>query len=177
MIKKLVVIVLILIVAGTLGVVAISAQGGTQHIDMTLNGQIMTISDGVGLFDVNLKGSPGPATASGLSYSYAVNYDGLPPGNRCVDLGGPSGLIITDRGQINMIFNDGSMLFANSTGEGYVCFVPGFAYAPYALAGGTGRYEGATGYINFDIDTHPFGPPGSPVTPETGSASGDIIFP
>lgn len=76
-----------------------------------------------------------------------------------------------------MIFNDGSMLFANAAEGGYVCFAPSFAYAPYHIAGGTGRYEGATGQINFDITAHSFGPPGSPVTPETGTASGEIVLP
>ena len=176
--KKVIVILLVLILAGALGVVAISAQGGTQHVDMSLTGTIISIGDGVGLFDVELRGSPGQANASGLSFSYPVEYNGLPPGNPCVDLGaGPSGLILNTEGQINMILNDGSMLFANAAEGGYVCFVPSVAYAPYVFAGGTGRYEDATGHINFDITAHPFGAPGAPVTPETGTATGEIFLP
>jgi hypothetical protein len=176
--KKVIVVLLVLVLTGAVGVVVISAQGGTQHVDMTLTGTVINIGDGVGLFDVDLRGSPGQANASGLSFSYPVEYSGLPPGNPCVDLGaGPSGFIITNEGQLNMIFNDGSMLFANAAEGGYVCFVPSVAYAPYVFAGGTGRYEGATGYINFDISAHPFGPPGSPVIPETGTASGEIVSP
>lgn len=177
MTKKVVIVLFVLLLAGAVGVVAISAQGSTQNINMTLTGTIISIGDGIGLFDVDLRGSPGSANVHGLSFSYQVDHAGLPPGNPCADFGDPSGLIITTGGQVNMIFNDGSMVFANAAEGGYVCFAPSSAYAPYNIVGGTGRYEGATGYINFDITTHPFGPPGSRVTPETGTATGEIVIP
>ena len=177
--KKVIVVLLVLILTGAVGVVAISAQGSTQDIDMTLTGTLISIGDGKSLFDVNLRGAPGQANAQGLTISGApVEKGDLPEGNVCVDLpNSPDGFAIGDGAQLNMIFNDGSMVFANGVNGGYVCFVPSVAYAPYIFAGGTGRYEGATGYVNFDISAHPFGPPGSPVIPETGTASGEIVLP
>lgn len=111
----------------------------------------------------------------GLSFSNPVPYDDLPPGNGCTDL--PSdfdGFVLTD-GAFNMRFSDGSLLFGKAADGGYVCFDPPKAFAPYDLAGGTGRFEGATGYIQYDIDTHPFG--STAVVPETGSATGEVILP
>jgi hypothetical protein len=176
--KKVVVILIVFVMAVALTAAAISASGHTETINMRLTGTIITIGDGMGLFDVNVKGSPGAASARGLTFSCPVDHTGLPPGTPCIDIpGSPDGLIIDSGGQITMIFNDGSMLFGNAADGGYVCFAPPLVYAPYKLAGGTGRYEGATGDINFDIETHSFGPPGSPVVPETGTVNGQIILP
>lgn len=178
MTKKLVVILLVLVLAGALGVAAFAVQGQTVPVNMTLTGTIITIGDGVGLFDVNVKGQPGTANARGISFSHLVPHADLPDGNQCIDTPGPiDGVVIDPGGQFNMIFSDGSMLFGNAASGGYVCFAPSLAYAPYDLAGGTGRFEGATGHVNFEITTHPFGAPGAPVTPETGTATGEIILP
>jgi hypothetical protein len=176
--KKAVFILLVLLLAGAVGVMAISAQESTQKIDMKLTGTLINIGEGKGLFDVNLRGSPGQAEARGLSFSSTpVGKNDLPDGNICVDIpDSPDGLLISSDAQLVMLFNDGSMLFGNGVDGGYVCFVPHFAHARYEFAGGTGRYEGATGHVQFDIDTHPFGPSGA-VIPETGTASGEIVLP
>jgi hypothetical protein len=52
--KKLLLLSLVLVLAGALGVVALSAQGRTVPINASLSGEIITIGDGPGLFDVNL---------------------------------------------------------------------------------------------------------------------------
>ena len=105
-------------------------------------------------------------------------YGDLPAGNACVNLSpGPSGVILTEA-QMAMTFRDGSMIWGNSPPEGYVCFVPAFAFAPYEIMGGTGRYEGATGWIVFELDTYGFPPPLPRLaTPETGIARGEIYLP
>jgi len=178
MTRKMIFLLVILVLLSAVGVTTISAQGKTQPINMTLSGSIMTIDEGVGLFDVNLQGSPGSANARGLSFSYPVGYSDLPAGNPCIDLPSPlDAVIITTDAQITITFKDGSMLFGNATEGGYVCFAPGFAYAPYELVGGTGRFEDATGYIDFNIDAHRFGGPGAPVTAETGAGIGEIVLP
>ena len=123
MTKKAILILLALLLISAVGVVVISAEGNTQHIDMTLTGEIINLGDGAGLFDVDLRGSPGQASARGLSFSYPVEYGGLPEGNRCANLGEGrfSGLVISSDAQINMSFNDGSMLFANGADMAGMC--------------------------------------------------------
>ena len=179
--RKIFFVVLTFVLVSVLGSAIIFAQEEETHtVDMTINGSLITISEGVGLFDVDLQGSPGAARERGLAFSYPVDYADLPDGNQCFDLDNgeaPDGLLITTDSQISLVFNDGSMLFGNGGEDGYVCFAPGYAYAPYVLAGGIGRFEGATGNLQFDIETHAFGAPGSPVVPETGTASGEIILP
>ncbi len=176
--KRRIVIALLILLLILAGVAAFSTGGSERIIDMELSGAIMHPGAGLSLFDVNLQGSPGPANARGLGVSNPpVHYEDLPPGNRCVDIpNSPDGVLLTDA-WLYMLFNDGSMVYGVAAEGGYVCFAPGFAYAPYELTGGTGRFEGASGHVTFEIDTHPVGAPGSPVTVETGSGKGEIFLP
>lgn len=176
MIKKLTVILLVLLLIGALGVIVSAGQEQTIPVNMKLAGTIISINQGTGLFDVDVKGQPGTANVRGISFSSSpVPHDQLPAENDCDE--GFGGLLIQPGGQFNMVFSDGSMLFGMAADGGYVCFAPGKAYAPYNLVGGFGRFEGATGQVNFDIITHPFGAPTSPVVPETGIATGEIVLP
>ena len=147
----------------------------TQPIDMRVSGSLIHIG-GDGLFDVNLKGTPGAGNGRGLAITGPdVLYIDLPEGNACADFSpGPSGRIIT-AAQMTITFNDGSMIWGDAAPDGYVCF-SGFAYAPYVLMGGYGRFEGATGWVDFELDTHRF-PTSYLVTPETGIAIGEIVIP
>jgi len=155
--------------------VAIAEKPSVEPIDMKLSGSLIHVDDG-GLFDINLKGTPGSANARGLAITGdPVMYDDLPEGNACIDLSpGPSGSYIT-QAQMTMTFNDGSMIWGDNGADGYVCF-SGFAYAPYVLMGGFKRFEGATGWVVFEIDTYRF-PTSFLVTPETGIGTGEIILP
>lgn len=176
MTKKLTVVLLVLFFIGAIGVIVSAGQEQSIPVNMKVTGTIISIGQGTGLFDVNVKGQPGTADVRGVSFSGPqVPYDQLPAGNECAP--GVDGLLIQPAGQFNMIFSDGSMLFGMAAEGGYVCFAPPKAYAPYDLVGGVGRFQGATGYVNFRLDTHPFGSPGSPVIPETGIATGEIVLP
>ena len=146
---------------------------------MSLVGSVRHVDDfGRSVFDVDLKGKPGKAVGRGVAISSApAMYDELPVGNDCIDFSpGPSGMNLTSA-QMVLTFKDGSMIWGNSPPEGYACF-SGFAYAPYDIMGGSGRFEGATGWIVVELDTYGFAPP-LPllVTPETGIATGEIILP
>lgn len=154
---------------------AFADKPSVEPIDMKLSGSLIHVDDG-GLFDINLKGTPGSANARGLAITGdPVMYDDLPEGNACIDYSpGPSGSYIT-AAQMTMTFNDGSMIWGDNGADGYVCF-SGFAYAPYVLMGGFKRFEGATGWVVFEIDTHRF-PTSFLVTPETGIGTGEIILP
>jgi len=170
-----VIILLVLVLVVALGVVAYAAQGRTVPIDMELTGTFIPINESAGIFDVNLQGSPGKAHARGLSVGLPVEKGALPSGNKCVDIpDSPDGLLTTEA-QLNMIFNDGSMLFGTMAEGSYLCFVPNTVYAPYEIVGGTGRFEGATGEVNFDITTHPIGT--GTVVGESGTGTGEIILP
>jgi hypothetical protein len=144
-------------------------------IDMQLSGSLIHVDEG-GLFDINLKGSPGAANGRGLAVTGPpVLYAELPEENECADFGTvPSGAYIT-AAQMTMTFNDGSMIWGDAAPDGYVCY-SGFAYAPYVIMGGFGRFEDATGWVAFEIDTHRF-PTSYLVTPETGIATGEIVLP
>jgi len=168
--QLLVLLALLLIIPTTL-----AGKRHAQPIDAMVFGSLIHVGGG-GLFDVNLKGTLGFGNARGMSMTGApVLHSELPEGNACVDLSpGPSGVLITEA-QMNMTFNDGSMLWGDAAPGGYVCF-SGFAFAPFVLMGGWGRYEGATGSIFFELDTHRF-PTSYLVTPETGIAYGELILP
>jgi len=150
-------------------------------IEMKLSGLVrfVDVVEGRTIFDVDLKGKPGVATGRGVSIAEPVIYDDLPEDNACVYLddtipSGKSGAVIT-AAQIVISFRDGSMIWGNSQPDGYVCY-SGFAYAPYDIMGGSGRYEGATGWVAFELDTHGFPPP-LILTPETGIGTGEIVIP
>lgn len=146
-----------------------------KPIDMKLSGSLIHLDEG-GLFDINLKGKPGPANGRGLAVTSApVPYIDLPADNACANYSpGDSGVLIPVA-QMTLTFKDGSMIWGEAAPGGYVCF-SGFAYAPYVIMGGFKKYEGATGWVVFEIDTHRFGFP-SLVTPETGIATGEIVLP
>lgn len=162
----------------TLLLVSLATFAQTYHsqpIDGTVYGSLIHV-DGTGLFDVNLKGAPGNGNGRGLAMTSPPKlYSELPEGNACADFSpGPSGVLITDA-EMTMTFKDGSMIWGADAVGGYVCF-SGFAYAPYDLTGGYGRFEGATGSIVFELVTH--GVSSSRlITPETGIAYGEIILP
>jgi hypothetical protein len=179
--KKLLILLSLLLVFpfAFAGNTELSHDDGVVPINMKLTGLIRHVDDfGRSFFDVELKGNPGMATGRGVAVSGPpVMYGDLPAGNPCVDFSpGPSGLHLMEA-QMVLIFRDSSMIWANSPPGGYVCF-SGFAYAPYDIMGGSGRFEGATGWVAFEIDTYGF-PPHLPrlVTPETGIGTGEIILP
>ena len=182
--KRVLLISIILILIMAVGVSAISAQEKTQPINWKLTGAIMSLSDSEGvslgsIFDVYLKGAPGAAQARGLGFSGPpVDKEKLPEGNTCTNIPGPDGVLFLEA-QMTVHFEDGSMLFANAAQGGYVCFVPSFAYVPYDFAGGTGRFEGATGSVLFEIDAFRFNGDGKRalVTGETGTGTGEIELP
>jgi hypothetical protein len=110
-------------------------------------------------------------------------YDELPPGNACVNFsvgpdGNPTGIpsgLITVNAQIVITFNDGSIIWGEAAPGGYACF-SGFAYAPYVILGGHKRFEGATGWVDFELDVL------SNFTPllvagESGLGTGEILLP
>lgn len=169
--KQLILLVALLLIFAP----AFADKSETQPIDMRVTGSLLHVDDG-GLFDVNLKGAPGPGNGRGLSITGPnALYGELPEGNACADYSpGPSGRIIT-AAQMTITFKDGSMIWGDAAPGGYVCF-SGFAYAPYVLMGGYGRFEGATGWVDFELDTHRF-PTSYLVTPETGFATGEIVLP
>ena len=169
--KQLILLLTLLLVFGPV----FAKDSKNWPIDMRVSGSLIHVGGG-GLFDVNLKGAPGVGSGRGMAMtSPPVSYGELPEGNACADFSpGPSGVIIT-AAQMAITFNDGSMIWGDAAPDGYVCF-SGFAYAPYVLMGGLGRFEGATGWVDFELDTHAF-PTSFLVTPETGIATGEIVIP
>jgi hypothetical protein len=150
-----------------------------QPIDMTFTGSVLHVDTlGRSTFDGHGKGTPGKAHGRGVGISGPpVMYAELPEGNGCADFSpGPSGAYLIEA-QAVFTFNDGSMVWGNSPPTGYVCF-SGYGFAPYDIMGGTGRFEGATGWIEVHLDMYGF-PPTFPrlVTPETGTIIGEIILP
>lgn len=173
MVKKIAVIVLVLVLVAVVGVVVIAGQEKTQKVDMELVGTVINTGEGSVIFEVDLKGSPRKAYARGVSMG------GLPVemGDECFDLDGPDGMN-TESAQINIIFEDGSMLFGNMD-EGvpsYVCFASP-SQAAYRIDGGTGRFEGAGGDVVFELITYAFGGPEGAVIAETGHGTGEITLP
>lgn len=159
---------------------AFADEPNVRTIDMELWGSVLHVDDGGrSTFDVNSKGNLGRANGRGVGISGPpVMYADLPEDNACADLSpGPSGLYLLEA-QVVFSFNDGSMIWGNSPPDGYVCF-SGYVFAPYDIMGGTGRFEGATGWIEVHIDMLGFPPPTLPllVAPETGIAIGEIILP
>jgi hypothetical protein len=157
-----------------------SSENGVIRIKMKLTGVLRHVDDfGRTIFDVDSKGKPGKATGRGVAISGPpVMFDALPDDNKCMDFTpAPSGMHLMEA-QIVMTFRDGSMIWGNSPPDGYVCF-SGYAYAPYDIMGGTGRYEEATGWIDVELDTYAILPPPLPnlVIPETGIAKGEIVLP
>jgi len=164
----------LLIIIATLMVLPASALGKDNviEIDMTLSGTVLHVSDVRTFYDVNLKGSPGAATARGAGDGYPSDLPGTP----CPDIGPIDGLRL-DPAQINVVFNDGSMFFGTViAAESFVCFAAPIARASYEIVGGTGRFEGATGYITIDLETYPIDTV-LLATPETGYVYGEIILP
>ena len=160
-----------------------AADHGTIPIDWELNGVIMDIgvdADGHALkrFDLTLKGSPGGATTSGVGWGPdPVPFAELPDGHECYDTPLPvDGVPFGEGFQMVVNFKDGSMLFGNSVDGGYLCFAPSIAVGTYEIAGGLGRYEDATGWVDVYIEFHRFGDP-SMITAETGMITGAIILP
>ena len=178
MTKKILLILVVLVLIAVVGVSAISAQEKTQPIKWNLTGSIISLGEAGSLFDVNLKGAPGDANARGIGFAgLPVEYEQLPADNQCTDIPGPDGVLFLEA-QMTVRFSDGSMLFGNAADGGYVCFMPSFAYVPYDFAGGVGRFEGATGYVVFEIDAYRFNEGGSAlVTGETGTGTGEIVLP
>lgn len=154
---------------------AIAEKNSIEPINMKLSGSLIHVDEG-GLFEIQLKGTPGSANARGFAITGdPVMYDALPEGNACADFSpDPSGSFII-AAQMAMTFNDGSMIWGDNGVDGYVCF-SGFAYAPYVLMGGFKRFEGASGWVVFEIDTYRF-PTSFLVTAETGVANGEIVLP
>jgi len=152
---------------------------GVVPIDFKLTGSLRHVDDfGRTIFDVDLKGKPGKATGRGVGVSGPpVLYDELPDGNACVDFSPEESGIILMEAQVVMTFRDGSMIWGNASPGGYACF-SGFAYAPYEIMGGSERFEGASGWVAFELDTYGF-PPHLPllVLPETGIGTGAIFLP
>jgi hypothetical protein len=162
-------------------------KDGVISIDMTLSGLVRPVDNfGHSFFDVEGKGTPGKATGRGAGVSgpplpYLALGDALPEGHTCPDLGEfvPTGMQLMEA-QMVMTFNDGSMIWGNSPPDGYVCFTTGYGYAPYDINGGSGRFEGATGWIVIELQTYDYGPDIFPpflVNPETGTATGEIFLP
>lgn len=173
MVKKIAVILLVLALAGVLGVVVIAGQEKNQKVDMELVGTVIDIGEGSVIFDVDLKGTPGKAYARGVSTS------GFPTdmGDKCFDLGEVDGMY-TESAQIAIIFEDGSMLFGHMNEDedvpSYVCFASP-SQAAYTIEGGTGRFEGAGGNIVFELITYAIGD--GTVIAETGQGVGEIVLP
>jgi hypothetical protein len=164
----------LLIIIAMLLIYPASAQGKDKviNIDMTLSGTVLHVSDVRTFYDVDLKGSPGAANARGAGDGYFSDLPGTP----CPDIGDVDGLKLNPA-QMNVVFKDGSMFYGTVIEEeSFVCFASPIARASYEIVGGTGRFEGATGYIVFDLLTHRI-ESGSLVTPETGSVYGEIILP
>jgi len=164
----------LLIIIAMLLVLPASALGKDKviDIDMTVSGTVLHVDDVRTLYDVNLKGSPGSANARGAGDGYPSNLPGTP----CPDIGPVDGLRL-EAAQINVVFKDGSMFYGTGIpAESFVCFAIPFARASYDIVGGTGRFEGATGYIVFDLETRSIDTV-LLVTPETGHAYGEIILP
>ena len=161
-------------------------EDGVISIDMRLSGVVRPVDIGHSFFDVEAKGAPGKATGRGAGVAgpplpYLALGDVLPGGHTCPDLGEsvPTGMQLLEA-QTVMTFNDGSMIWGNSPPDGYVCFTTGYGYAPYDIVGGSGRFEGATGWIVIELQTYDYGPDVFPpffVTPETGTATGEIFLP
>lgn len=156
-------------------------------VDLTLSGLVRPVDEfGHSFFDVEGKGAPGRATGRGAGLAgpplpYLALGEALPGGHTCPDLGEsiPTGMQLM-AAQTVMTFNDGSMIWGNSPPDGYVCFTTGYGYAPYDIVGGSGRFEGATGWIVIELQTYDYGPGVFPpflVTPETGIAKGEIFLP
>jgi hypothetical protein len=141
-------------------------------IDMTLSGTVLHVSDVRTFYDVNLKGSPGAANARGAGDGYPSDLPDTP----CPDIGPVDGLRL-DPAQINVVFNDGSMFYGTVIAdESFVCFAAPIAQASYEIIGGTGRFEGATGYVVIELETYPIDTV-LLITPETGYVHGEIILP
>jgi hypothetical protein len=156
---------------------------GVIPIDMTVTGVVRPVSLGHSFFDVEGKGVPGRATGQGAGVAGPpLTYDALStavPGHTCPDWGPAETGMQLLAAQSAWTFNDGSMLWGNSPPDGYVCF-SGYGYAPYDITGGTGRFEGATGWIVVELQTYDYGPGVPPpffVTPETGTVTGEIVLP
>lgn len=161
---------------------AFAGEGKIQPIDMEFWGSVLALDDlGRGAVDVTGKGTPGKANGRGVGITgLPVPYDELPEGNGCDNVDafaeGASGVYIVEA-QMVMTFDDGSMIWANSPPTGYVCF-SGYVFAPYDIMGGTGRFEGATGWMEAEIVSYGFGPTFPRlVTPETGTMIGEIFLP
>ena len=159
------------------------AGQNTQPVNMIGSGSIMDVDQGgdLKLFDLNLKGAPGAANARGVGWvGPPLPYAELPLDNLCNDLSGysPYSGAPFEEFQMTINFNDGSMLFANLA-DGYICFSPSIAVGTYSIAGGTGRFEDASGYIYVEINAYRFAEEGHPslVTAETGVLTGEIILP
>ena len=164
----------LLIIIALFLVLPASALGKNKviDIDMTLSGTVLHVSDVRTFYDVNLKGSPGAANARGVGDGYPSDLPGTP----CPDIGPVDGLRL-DPAQINVVFNDGSMFYGTVIAdESFVCFAAPVARASYEIVGGTGRFEGATGYIVLDLETYPIDTV-LLVTPETGYVYGEIVLP
>jgi hypothetical protein len=177
--KHLLILLSVLLVLPT---TALADEPNIQPIDMTFTGSVLHVDTlGRSTFDGHGKGTPGKAHGRGVGVSGPpVAYGDLPEGNLCVNLDsspmGASGAYLVEA-QAVFTFNDGSMVWGNSPPDGYVCF-SGYGFAPYDIMGGTGRFEGATGWIEVHLDMYGF-PPTFPrlVTPETGTIIGEIILP
>ena len=166
--KQLLIFIIVLLVfpASALG------KDNVIDIDMTVSGTVLHVSDVRTFYDVNLKGSPGAANARGAGDGYPSDLPDTP----CPNIGPIDGLRL-DPAQVNVVFNDGSMFYgAGIADESFVCFAAPIARASYDIVGGTGRFEGATGYIVFDLETRRVDTV-LLATPETGHAYGEIILP
>ena len=164
----------LLIIIAMLLVFPASAFGKDKviNIDMTVSGTVLHVSDVRTFYDVNLKGSPGDANARGAGDGYPSNLPDTP----CPDIGPVDGLRL-DPAQINVVFNDGSMFYGKGiANESFVCFAVPIARASYEIVGGTGRFEGAAGYMVVDLETRSIDTV-LLATPETGHAYGEIILP
>jgi hypothetical protein len=155
----------------------------TIPIDWKLTGSLIHVSEGA-IIEVNLKGNPGSGTGRGLSVSGPpVMWDDLPPGNACVNFsvdpgGNPTGIpsgVNTVHAQFVGTFKDGSMIWGEAAPGGYACF-SGFAYASYVILGGHKRFEGATGWMDFELEVlSNFSP--MLVAAEIGVGTGEIYLP
>ena len=166
--KQLLIIIAMLLIYPALAL----GKDKVINIDMTVSGTVLHVSDVRTFYDVHLKGSPGKAHARGAGDGYPSDLPDTP----CPDIGAVDGLRL-DPAQINVVFNDGSMFYGTVIGdESFVCFAVPIARASYEIVGGTGRFEGATGYIVIDLETYPIDTD-LLITPETGYAYGEIILP